>query len=80
MALFFSGIVHAHYAVHNISKDARVAVKKVANVLGFLCEIFVFEYLGLQVALIPRASIDVGIIISGHIIHSPKQNHTLASP
>jgi len=37
----------------------------VANVMAFICEIFVFEYLGLQVGLINRKSIDVGIIISG---------------
>lgn len=65
MALFFSGIVHAHYSFHNISSDAQIAISKVANVLAFICEIFVFEYLGLQVALISATSIDVGIIISG---------------
>eukprot|EP00210_Caulerpa_lentillifera_P005391 g5153.t1 len=65
VALFFSGIVHAHYSFHNITSDSQVAISKVATVLGFLCEIFVFEYLGLQVALIESQSIDLGILISG---------------
>jgi len=65
VALFFSGIVHAHYSFHNISSDAQIAISKVANVLAFICEIFVFEYLGLQVALIEYSSVDFGIVISG---------------
>lgn len=65
VALFFSGIVHGHYSFHNISSESQIAISKVANMLAFLCEIFVFEYLGLQVALIKSQSIDVGILISG---------------
>jgi len=65
VSLFFAGIVHAHYSYYNISSDSQIAINKVANVMAFICEIFVFEYLGLQVGLINRKSIDVGIIISG---------------
>jgi NhaP-type Na+/H+ or K+/H+ antiporter len=64
VALFFTGIVHAHYSHYNVSSDARIALKRVFDVAAFLCELFVFAYLGLQVAT-NNHSWDFGLIISG---------------
>jgi NhaP-type Na+/H+ or K+/H+ antiporter len=64
VALFFTGIVHAHYSYYNVSSDAQIALKRVFDLAAFLCELFVFAYLGLQVAT-NNHSWDFGLIISG---------------
>ncbi|KAL4513618.1 hypothetical protein Ndes2526A_g04953 [Nannochloris sp. 'desiccata'] len=64
VALFFTGIVHAHYSYYNVSSDARIALKRLFDLAAFLCELFVFAYLGLQVAT-NNHSWDFGLIISG---------------
>ncbi|GMH41763.1 hypothetical protein BSKO_09673 [Bryopsis sp. KO-2023] len=65
VAIFFSGMCIAHYSYHNITIDAQITMKKLVDVVVFLAETFVFEYLGLQVALIKRSSVDIGLIVSG---------------
>lgn len=64
VALFFSGICHAHYSHYNVSSDARVALRRLFEVLAFLCEVFVFAYLGLQV-LSKSHAFDFGLFFSG---------------
>ena len=64
VALFFSGIVHAHYSHYNVSPDARIALRRFFEVGAFLCELFVFAYLGLQVAT-NQHSFDFGLFVSG---------------
>lgn len=49
VAIFFSGICIAHYSYHNITVEAQITIRKVTDVVVFLAETFVFEYLGLQV-------------------------------
>ena len=50
VALFFTGICHAHYSYYNVATEARIALRRLFEVGAFLCELFVFAYLGLQVA------------------------------
>jgi len=64
VALFFTGIVHSHYSYYNVSSDAQVALKRLFDLAAFLCELFVFAYLGLQVAT-NNHSWDFGLLISG---------------
>eukprot|EP00889_Picochlorum_renovo_P007145 jgi/Picre1/34175/NNA_001649.t1 len=64
VALFFSGICHSHYSYYNISHEAQVSVRRLFEVGAFLCELFVFAYLGLQVATMSH-SFDFGLLISG---------------
>ncbi|KAI8114397.1 hypothetical protein M9434_002522 [Picochlorum sp. BPE23] len=64
VALFFSGIYHSHYSYYNISDEAQVSVRRLFEVGAFLCELFVFAYLGLQVATMSH-SLDFGLLLSG---------------
>lgn len=64
VALFFTGICHSHYSYYNVSKEAQIAVHRLFEVGAFLCELFVFAYLGLQVATMNH-SFDFGLFFSG---------------
>ena len=59
VALFFTGAAHQHYSQHSVSAEARVALRRVLEVAAFLSELFVFAYLGLQVAT-QRHAFDFG--------------------
>lgn len=50
MSLFFTGVCHAHYCFYNVSEESRATTTNAFNTMAFLCETFVFTYLGLQVA------------------------------
>lgn len=45
-----TGICHAHYSYYNVSAEAQVTLRKFFEFAAFLCETFVFAYLGIQVA------------------------------
>ncbi|KAI8614788.1 Sodium/hydrogen exchanger family-domain-containing protein [Chytriomyces sp. MP71] len=47
ISIFFCGIAMAHYAAGNLSEDARKASKVTLRLLAFMCETFIFLYLGL---------------------------------
>jgi sodium/hydrogen exchanger 8 len=64
VALFFTGICHSHYSYYNVSSETQVACRRLFEVGAFLCELFVFAYLGLQVATMNH-SFDFGLLISG---------------
>ena len=64
VALFFTGVVHSHYSYYNVSSETQVACRRLFEVGAFLCELFVFAYLGLQVATMNHA-FDFGLFISG---------------
>lgn len=64
VALFFAGIVHSHYSYYNVSHETQVACRRLFEVGAFLCELFVFAYLGLQVATMEHA-FDFGLFFSG---------------
>ncbi len=64
VALFFTGVVHSHYSYYNVSSETQVACRRLFEVGAFLCELFVFAYLGLQVATMNHA-FDFGLFFSG---------------
>lgn len=51
VALFFSGICHAHYSYYSVAHDAQITLRRFFQFAAFLSETFVFAYLGLQVGL-----------------------------
>ena len=48
-SIFICGMVMAHYSYHNICPNSQAAATGMAHTLGFLCENFVFVYLGLSI-------------------------------
>ena len=48
VALFFSGICHAHYSYYSVAPESQTALKRFFEFSAFLSETFVFAYLGLQ--------------------------------
>ncbi|KAK9843766.1 hypothetical protein WJX81_005547 [Elliptochloris bilobata] len=65
VALFFTGICHAHYSYYNVTPDAQVTLRRFFEFAAFLSETFVFAYLGLQVPLLSRTAIDWGLMLTG---------------
>lgn len=63
VSLFFAGIVHAHYSYYNVSGYAAVTLAKFFEFSSFLSEIFIFSYLGLQVAT-NKHQFDFGLFFS----------------
>lgn len=63
MALFFTGIVHAHYGIKNITHEAEGAVRQGFETGAFLAESFVFAYLGMQVST-RQHEVDLGLLLS----------------
>lgn len=61
--LCLAGICHAHYSHYNVSSDARITLRRFFEVAAFLSELFVFAYLGLQVATMSH-SFDFGLFFS----------------
>ncbi|KAJ3389238.1 Sodium/hydrogen exchanger 8 [Entophlyctis sp. JEL0112] len=47
ISIFFCGIAMAHYAAGNLSEEARKASKVTLRLFAFVCETFIFLYLGL---------------------------------
>lgn len=64
VALFAAGIAHAHYSSHAVSPDARITLARAFETAAFLCETFVFAYLGLQVASLFARPVDWGLLIT----------------
>lgn len=64
VALFFSGICHSHYSYYSASQEARITLRHFFEFAAFLCEMFVFAYLGLQVATM-KHGFDFGLLVSG---------------
>ena len=49
------GIAHSHYSYYNISTDAQTTLAHMLQFVAFLCETFVFAYLGLQASPVLRS-------------------------
>lgn len=47
ISIFFTGITMAHYAQGNLSEEARTQTRSTLRFLAFMCECFIFLYLGL---------------------------------
>ncbi|KAL4430540.1 hypothetical protein ABPG77_005780 [Micractinium sp. CCAP 211/92] len=64
VALFFSGIIHSHYTYYSASPGSQVSLRHFTEFAAFVCEMFVFAYLGLQVATMQHA-FDFGLFFTG---------------
>ena len=49
VALFFTGICHAHYSYYSVERDAQITLRRFFEFAAFISETFVFAFLGLQV-------------------------------
>ncbi|KAJ3110372.1 Sodium/hydrogen exchanger 9 [Phlyctochytrium bullatum] len=47
ISIFFCGVAMAHYAAGNLSDESRKTIKTTLRVLAFMCECFIFLYLGM---------------------------------
>ncbi|KAJ3024064.1 Sodium/hydrogen exchanger 8 [Thoreauomyces humboldtii] len=47
ISVFFCGITMAHYAYNNLSPSTAKSLKSTLRMIGFMCECFIFLYLGL---------------------------------
>ncbi|KAI9104953.1 Sodium/hydrogen exchanger family-domain-containing protein [Phlyctochytrium arcticum] len=47
ISVFFTGITMAHYAYNNLSPATATSLKSTLRMIGFMCECFIFLYLGL---------------------------------
>ncbi|GMP56738.1 hypothetical protein CsSME_00021112 [Camellia sinensis var. sinensis] len=77
LTVFFCGIVMSHYTWHNVTESSRVTTKHAFATLSFMCEIFIFLYVGMDALDIekwrfvsdsPGTSIGVSAILLGLIL------------
>ncbi|KNC99631.1 sodium/hydrogen exchanger 3 [Spizellomyces punctatus DAOM BR117] len=47
ISVFFTGITMAHYAYNNLAPSTATSLKSTLRMIGFMCECFIFLYLGL---------------------------------
>ncbi|TPX65983.1 hypothetical protein SpCBS45565_g04793 [Spizellomyces sp. 'palustris'] len=47
ISVFFTGITMAHYAYNNLAPTTATSLKSTLRMIGFMCECFIFLYLGL---------------------------------
>jgi len=45
-SIFFCAIIQSHYTVYSMSPDAQVVAKYVSSIVSFVCETFIFVYVG----------------------------------
>nr|QWT77172.1 Na+/H+ antiporter [Rosa multiflora]UXP11851.1 sodium/hydrogen exchanger 2-like protein [Rosa multiflora] len=48
LTVFFCGIVMSHYTWHNVTESSRVTTKHAFATLAFVCETFIFLYVGMD--------------------------------
>ncbi|XP_058203256.1 sodium/hydrogen exchanger 1-like [Rhododendron vialii] len=77
LTVFFCGIVMSHYTWHNVTESSRVTTKHAFATLSFVCEIFIFLYVGMDALDIekwrfvsdsPGTSIVVSSILMGLVL------------
>ncbi|KAG5559963.1 hypothetical protein RHGRI_003305 [Rhododendron griersonianum] len=75
--LYFGRIVMSHYTWHNVTESSRVTTKHAFATLSFVCEIFIFLYVGMDALDIekwrfvrdsPGTSIVVSSILMGLVL------------
>ncbi|MCO5581441.1 hypothetical protein L7F22_035325 [Adiantum nelumboides] len=49
LTVFFCGIVMSHYTWHNVTESSRVTTKHVFATMSFICQTFIFLYVGMDV-------------------------------
>ncbi|XP_057489216.1 sodium/hydrogen exchanger 2-like [Actinidia eriantha] len=77
LTVFFCGIVMSHYTWHNVTESSRVTAKHAFATLSFVCEIFIFLYVGMDAMDIekwrfvsdsPGTSVRVSSILMGLVL------------
>ncbi|KAH7857832.1 hypothetical protein Vadar_017001 [Vaccinium darrowii] len=77
LTVFFCGIVMSHYTWHNVTESSRVTTRHAFATLSFVCEIFIFLYVGMDALDIdkwrfvsdsPGTSVMVSSILMGLIL------------
>ncbi|KAG5559962.1 hypothetical protein RHGRI_003305 [Rhododendron griersonianum] len=77
LTVFFCRIVMSHYTWHNVTESSRVTTKHAFATLSFVCEIFIFLYVGMDALDIekwrfvrdsPGTSIVVSSILMGLVL------------
>ncbi|XAR54599.1 hypothetical protein NMG60_11029810 [Bertholletia excelsa] len=77
LTVFFCGIVMSHYTWHNVTEGSRITTKHAFATLSFICEIFIFLYVGMDALDMekwkfvndsPKTSVAVSSIILGLIL------------
>jgi sodium/hydrogen exchanger 3 len=77
LTVFFCGILMSHYTWHNVTESSRITTKHAFATLSFICEIFIFLYVGMDALDIekwryisdsPGTSIAVSAILLGLIL------------
>ncbi|GFZ08956.1 sodium hydrogen exchanger 2 [Actinidia rufa] len=77
LTVFFCGIVMSHYAWHNVTESSRITTKHAFATLSFICELFIFLYVGMDALDIekwkfisdsPGTSVGVSSILIGLIL------------
>ncbi|XP_052188788.1 sodium/hydrogen exchanger 2-like [Diospyros lotus] len=77
LTVFFCGIVMSHYTWHNVTESSRITTKHAFATLSFVCEIFIFLYVGMDALDIekwkfvhdsPGKSVAVSSILMGLIM------------
>ncbi|PSS33941.1 Sodium/hydrogen exchanger 2 like [Actinidia chinensis var. chinensis] len=77
LTVFFCGIVMSHYTWHNVTESSRVTAKHAFATLSFVCEIFIFLYVGMDAMDIekwrfvsdsPGTSVRVSLILMGLVL------------
>ncbi|XP_057467946.1 sodium/hydrogen exchanger 1-like [Actinidia eriantha] len=77
LTVFFCGIVMSHYTWHNVTESSRITTKHAFATLSFICELFIFLYVGMDALDIekwkfisnsPGTSVGVSSILIGLIL------------
>ena len=67
VAVLFCGICQAHYTFNNLSEESKGITRQFASVLNFICENFIFLYVGVSMFVCRTHNYDLPFIIGAFI-------------
>ena len=67
VAVLFCGICQAHYTYNNLSEESKGITRQFASVLNFICENFIFLYVGVSMFTCRTHEYDLAFIIGSFI-------------
>ena len=67
VAVLFCGICQAHYTFNNLSEESKGITRQFASVLNFICENFIFLYVGVSMFVCRTHNYDLPFIIGSFI-------------
>lgn len=65
MCIITTGIVMSHYATPNLSEHAKHTIATLVQTISFLCEIFVFVYMGMALFSFENKQWSYSLILIG---------------